>query len=508
MQIRRVVTGHDDNGRAVVTIDEVCKNVMSRRPKHESCVVWSTGSFPPTIPARRTAARTVATTDPNGTVFRIGMYHPGVAPRNHRTESVDYAIVMSGEIDMEIDGANVHLKAGDVLVQRGTIHNWTNPGTEPCIIAFVLVAVQAGGAGGQGSRRHRMGAVAPSASLPITRRRKRSKESSRWFEFLLLALLCALAKPSPGAIELSFAAGAHRRAVAAADGTDIIARVRALLQHHGPAVLRGEPAGRGQHDRDRERRARRADGYTLLFVPSTLALNSVMYKKVSYDPVRDFAPITLAAAANNVLINPAVAKTLLEFVALAKRRPGQLTYGARHRHLAAHVDGAVQEPRRRRPAAHSLSRHGSGHDRRHQRTDHRDVLQCAHCQAADRVGRDPRARRVWSQAQRGLARHSADRRGRRGLRGDAVVRAGGAGGTPPDIVARLHAEATQALKTQEMKDKLAGDGAEPVGTTPAEFAAHIKSELAKWANVARPPGRAAVSDQPAAAACSARSLRT
>jgi tripartite-type tricarboxylate transporter receptor subunit TctC len=58
-------------------------------------------------------------------------------------------------------------------------------------------------------------------------------------------------------------------------------------------------------------------------------------------------------------------------------------------------------------------------------------------------------------------------------------------GTPPEIIARLHAEATKALETQEMKDKLAGDGAEPVGTTPAEFAAHIKGELEKWAGVAR-----------------------
>jgi tripartite-type tricarboxylate transporter receptor subunit TctC len=58
-------------------------------------------------------------------------------------------------------------------------------------------------------------------------------------------------------------------------------------------------------------------------------------------------------------------------------------------------------------------------------------------------------------------------------------------GTPPDIIARLHAEATAALKIQEMKDKLASDGAEPVGTTPQEFAAHIKGELEKWAAVAR-----------------------
>src|SRR5207248_1118983 len=72
-----------------------------------------------------------------------------------------------------------------------------------------------------------------------------------------------------------------------------------------------------------------ADGYTLLFVPSTIALNSVMYKRVSYDPVRDFAPITLAAAAPNVLlVNPKLpARSVREFIALAQTKPGQLTYG-------------------------------------------------------------------------------------------------------------------------------------------------------------------------------------
>ena len=69
------------------------------------------------------------------------MYEPGVTPRNHRTDSIDYAVVMSGAIEMELDdGVVVKLKAGDVLVQRGTIHNWVNRGTEPCMVAFVLVA--------------------------------------------------------------------------------------------------------------------------------------------------------------------------------------------------------------------------------------------------------------------------------------------------------------------------------------------------------------------------------
>jgi quercetin dioxygenase-like cupin family protein len=143
LKVRRVVTGHDAGGRAVVAIDEVCNNVISRRANHESCVVWSTGSFPTDNSGDEDGgARPVATVDPDGSVFRIAVFHPGVSPRNHRTESVDYAIVLSGEIDMEMDGATVRLRAGDVLVQRGTIHNWINNGTEPCRIAFVLIAAK------------------------------------------------------------------------------------------------------------------------------------------------------------------------------------------------------------------------------------------------------------------------------------------------------------------------------------------------------------------------------
>jgi quercetin dioxygenase-like cupin family protein len=143
MKLRRVVTGHDENGRAVVTIDELCKNKVSRRPGHESYVVWSTGEFPSDVSGDADGGlRPINGIDPNGTVFRVIEFSPGVAPRNHRTESIDYACVLSGELDMEIDGAEVHLKAGDVLVQRATIHNWINRGTEPCVIAFVLVAAR------------------------------------------------------------------------------------------------------------------------------------------------------------------------------------------------------------------------------------------------------------------------------------------------------------------------------------------------------------------------------
>jgi len=143
LQIRRVVTGHDISGRAVVKIDEVAKNLVSSRPGATACVVWTTEGFPvDNIGAEDAGLRKTGTTLDGGTVFRILELAPGVSPRNHRTDSIDYAVVMSGEVDMVLDDTTVHLKAGDVLVQRGTIHNWINRGAEPCVIAFVLIAAK------------------------------------------------------------------------------------------------------------------------------------------------------------------------------------------------------------------------------------------------------------------------------------------------------------------------------------------------------------------------------
>ena len=150
LQIRRVVTGLDASGRAVVKIDEVAKNLVSSRPGATAGVVWTTEGFPVDNTGKEDAGqRKTGTTLDNGTVFRILELAPGVSPRNHRTDSIDYAIIMSGEVDMELDDTKVHLKAGDVLVRRGTIHNWVNRGTEPCVIAFVLIAANPVTVGGK-----------------------------------------------------------------------------------------------------------------------------------------------------------------------------------------------------------------------------------------------------------------------------------------------------------------------------------------------------------------------
>ena len=150
LRIRRVITGHDANGKARVKIDEIASNITSSRPNQSAVVVWTSDTLPVNNDGDFDGStRKTGTTLAGGSVFRVVEFGPGVAPRNHRTDSIDYAVVMSGEIDMDLDGQVVHLKAGDVLVQRGTIHNWVNRGKEPCVIAFTLIAAKPVTAGGK-----------------------------------------------------------------------------------------------------------------------------------------------------------------------------------------------------------------------------------------------------------------------------------------------------------------------------------------------------------------------
>ena len=140
MKVRRVVTAHDANGKAVVAIDEISTDVKTLRQGAVTANLWSTIGFPVDNEGRHDGAKDITgTTRAGGTVFRVIEFAPGVVPRNHRTDSIDYAIVLSGKIDMPLDDQTVTLKAGDFLVQRGTVHNWVNRYDEPCVICFVLI---------------------------------------------------------------------------------------------------------------------------------------------------------------------------------------------------------------------------------------------------------------------------------------------------------------------------------------------------------------------------------
>ena len=144
LRVRRVVTGHDAQGRATVISDGPTHKPTSSRPGQQSVVIWATDGVPADNGGNAdAAAQPVATALKNGTALRVIEYQPGVAGRTHRTHSVDYAIILSGSVDLLLDdGKEVHLKAGDIVVQRGTVHDWQNRGDVPCRIAFVWIAAQ------------------------------------------------------------------------------------------------------------------------------------------------------------------------------------------------------------------------------------------------------------------------------------------------------------------------------------------------------------------------------
>ena len=167
--VRRVVTTHDKGKRAVLLSDKLAK-ISGGEPELgvESYMLWSTRETPADVSGNGDAGKTDLgiPPPPNGSILRIVDFHPqtkaqknlspdhmakllGVGhkasgavsrhPGMHRTRSIDYIVVMEGEIDMLLDKGEVHLKAGDVLVQRGTNHAWVNRGKKTCRIAAILL---------------------------------------------------------------------------------------------------------------------------------------------------------------------------------------------------------------------------------------------------------------------------------------------------------------------------------------------------------------------------------
>ena len=142
--VRRVVTGHDSNKVAKVLIDALATNKKFLPSGTVSTLIWATDCTPADIAmgerVEDMGARMLGTAPPpNGTRFTVNDFPPGNNAVMHRTETIDYVLVLSGEIDMVTDQSTIKLKAGDVMVQRGTNHAWVNRGTEVARVAFVLI---------------------------------------------------------------------------------------------------------------------------------------------------------------------------------------------------------------------------------------------------------------------------------------------------------------------------------------------------------------------------------
>ena len=140
--LRRVVTGHDAAGRAIVTHDEMLNPLPGGGGAAAFTLVWTTAGLPvDNDDAADGRDRPVGLTLPDGTVLRIVDLMPGRKSAMHRTNSLDYGVVISGVVELELDdGAITRMEPGDIIVQRGTIHAWRNPSAEtPTRIAFVLI---------------------------------------------------------------------------------------------------------------------------------------------------------------------------------------------------------------------------------------------------------------------------------------------------------------------------------------------------------------------------------
>lgn len=234
------------------------------------------------------------------------------------------------------------------------------------------------------------------------------------------------------------------------------------------------------------------DGYTMLMGNVSHAINVTLYQKLSYDLVKDFAPVSLMASTPNILVvHPSVqAKTMKELIALAKSQPGKLDYASSGSGSSAHLAAELFSSMAGVKMNHIPYKGGGP-----------AVVALVGGQCQVGFATTPSViQHIKSGKLRGLAVTSAQRSpstpdlptvSEAGVKGYEAGTWYGflvPAGTPKAIVARLHDESVRLLKAPDVKSRLDAAGFEPYGTTPAEFGIYIRSEIAKWSKVVRAAG--------------------
>ncbi len=278
----------------------------------------------------------------------------------------------------------------------------------------------------------------------------------------------------------------------AGGGSDVIVRVIAqavtaplgqqvVIDNRGGGVIAGEIVSRAQ-----------PDGYTLIYYGSTLWILPLMRKSVPYDTVRDFAPITLAVSSPNVLVvHPSVAaKSVKELIALAKTKPGELNYASAAAgtipHLAAELFKSM--------AGVDIVRivyKGTGAALNDLLGGQVQVMFATAPSAAPHVKTGRLRALAMTTAQPSSAFPDLPTISAAGLPGYEAVQISGMfapAKTPVSIINRLNQDIVRALHQPSVRDKLASTGVEVVGSTPEQFSAKIKSEIARMGKVIRNAG--------------------
>ena len=283
--------------------------------------------------------------------------------------------------------------------------------------------------------------------------------------------------------------------VASGGATDILTRTLAqrLSSAWGQQVLVDNRPGGGSNVGFEAAAQAPADGYTLLMAQPAFTVNVSLYKKLAYDPLRDFAAVTLTATGANVLvIHPTVpVYTLKDFIALAKAKPGQLNYASSGNGTTPHLSGELFKAMAGVNIVH-IPYKGAGASVTDLLGGHVELAFLSLSSVAPQL----KAKRL-----RALAITSAKRSAlvpelptfsEAGLAGFEVMGWYGVmapAGAPREIISRLYADITKVLAQPEVVQTLASFGLEPaISGSPEEFSAYLRTEIAKWAKVVKASG--------------------
>ncbi len=277
-------------------------------------------------------------------------------------------------------------------------------------------------------------------------------------------------------------------------GTDISARLLApqLTQFLGQQVIVENRPGAGTMIGGEAVARAAPDGYTLLMGISTLAINPAMYKKVPYDALKDFAPISQAVALSNVLvIHPSLPpRNLKEFIAFAKARPGELNFASAGRGTSPHLSMELFLVMAKLKMLH-VPYKGTGPGVIDLVAGHVPVMMPNMLSAKPHIlsGR-LRAMGVTG-SQRAPGADDIPTIAEAGVPGYEAVQWYGVlapAGTPQPVIDKLHTGVVRAVQNPDVRKRLMNDGALPVGSSPAGFAAYIRAETVKWAKVIKAAG--------------------
>src|SRR5262245_37802125 len=280
----------------------------------------------------------------------------------------------------------------------------------------------------------------------------------------------------------------------AGGNTDIIARIVApeMSKALGQQIVIENRGGAGSTIGTEVVAKAPPDGYTLLMVSAAHVINPAMIKKLPYDSIKDFAPISVVADVPTAFaVHPALpVKNVKEFVALAKARPGQLNYSTAGRGTVGHLAAELLSSMAQIKMVH-IAYKGTGQSI----TD----LIAGHVQlqfsSMPAVINQARAGKLRLLAQTGEKRSAAAKdvptMVESGVAGFVVSSGFGLlapAGTPRPVIDRVHGALLKALSDNSVRNNLSGQGADPVGNTPEEYAKFNQAEIAKWIKVARGAG--------------------